>query len=388
MRATVWTVANALGVVAGSGTRGELLTALLGAPRRPRHVVLPADAPGARELAADLRALGDVQVALEGPAPGPAPPSGTPASGRPGLSDPAAVCAADPVVVTRAYEEEPGAYGGLGAAWLRAGQALVRDDLTASDRALALLAALPGDAAADVRDALTALAAGAPWTVAGAREGRVTAMTVHEGRPDATGDPRTRALARLGDGTRLALDERGRLRTGPEAVPRLVEAVAATLATHPATALAAVGGTVVTGDRMGCAHAFSLGGVEQAAPHSGRVTALAATDGPCVYSGGADGTVRRWLPGRERGPDGGGAGDAVEGGVVARRPYPVAALHARGRALAVAWADGLAEVHDPDDTEAAVRSFRPGGAVRAVALLPDGTLAVGTDTALVRLRPG
>ncbi|WP_374985131.1 hypothetical protein [Streptomyces fradiae] len=385
MRATVWTVANALGVVAGSGTRGELLTALLDAPRRPRRVVLPADAPGARELAADLRALGDVRVAFEGPAPGPAPSPGIPAPGGPRLSDPAAVCAADPLVVTRAYEEEPGAYGGLGAAWLRAGQALVRDDRTAADRALALLAALPEDAAADVRDGLAALAADAPWRVAGVREGRVTALAVYDGRPDATGDPRTRALARLGDGTRLALDERGRLRTGPEAVPRLVEAVAATLATHPATALAAVGGTVVTGDRMGCAHAFSLGGVDQAAPHSGRVTALAATDGPRVYSGGADGTVRRWLPGRERDPDGGPDPDG--GGVVARRPHPVAALHARGRALAVAWADGLVEVRDPDDTEAAVRPFRPGGAVRAVALLPDGTLTVGTDTALVRLRP-
>ncbi|MCQ0002690.1 hypothetical protein [Streptomyces sudanensis] len=44
MRATVWTVANALGVVAG--TPGELLTALLDAPRRPERVVLPAGAPG------------------------------------------------------------------------------------------------------------------------------------------------------------------------------------------------------------------------------------------------------------------------------------------------------------------------------------------------------
>ncbi|MDT9685395.1 hypothetical protein RND61_25505 [Streptomyces sp. TRM76323] len=369
MRATVWTVANALGVVAG--TPGELLTALLDAPRRPDRVVLPADTPGVRELAAELRVLGHVEVALEEPA----PPRPAAPRGRPRLSDPRAVCAADPVRVTRAYEDGPGAHGGLRTAWLRAGQALVRDGQTPADRALALLAALPGDAAAALRAELAALAAGAPWTVADVREGRVTALTVCGGRPVESGDPRTRAVACLGDGTRLTLDERGRLRTPAAPAPRLVEAVAATLATHPATALAAVGDTVLTGDRMGSAHAFSLSGLRQAALHSGRVTALAATAGPLAYSGGADGTVRAWRPD-------GAAGDAP---VVARRPHPVAALHARGTALAVAWADGLVELRDLEAR--AARPFRPGPAVRAVAVLPDGSLAVGTDTACVRLRP-
>ncbi|MFJ8691461.1 WD40 repeat domain-containing protein [Streptomyces roseolilacinus] len=368
MRATVWTVANALGVVAG--TPGELLTALLDAPRRPDRVVLPAGPPGVRELVDDLRALGHVRVALEGPAP--ARPA---REERPRLSDPYGVCAADPVRVTRAYEDDPAAHGGLRAAWLRAGQALVRDGQTPADRALALLAALPGDAAAHLRGELAALAADAPWTVAGVREGRVTALTVCGGRPVETDDPRTRAVACLDDGTRLTLDERGRLRTPASPVPRLVEAVAATLATHPATALAAVGDTVLGGDRMGSVHAFSLSGLHQAALHSGRVTALTATAGPRVYSGGADGTVRAWRPG-------GAAGGTP---VVARRPHPVAALHARGPVLAVAWADGLVELRDP--RARAVRRFRPGPAVRAVAVLPDGSLAVGTDTACVRLRP-
>ncbi|MCQ0002691.1 WD40 repeat domain-containing protein [Streptomyces sudanensis] len=277
--------------------------------------------------------------------------------------------------MTLAYEDDPGPYGGLRAAWLRAGQALVRNGQTPAGRALALLAALPEGAAARLRAELTALAADAPWTVAGVREGRVTALTVCGGRPVETDDPRTRAVACLGDGTRLALDERGRLRTPAEPAPRLVAAVAATLATHPATALAAVGDTVLTGDRMGSAHAFSLSGLHQESLHSGRVTALAATEGPRVYSGGADGTVRAWRPG---GPEGGTP-------VVARRPHPVAALHARGPVLAVAWADGLVELRDPGAR--AVRRFRPGPAVRAVAVLPDGSLAVGTDTACIRLHP-
>ncbi|MCQ0025195.1 hypothetical protein M4914_21110 [Streptomyces somaliensis DSM 40738] len=368
MRTTIWTVANALGVVAG--TPGELLTALLDAPRRPERVVLPAGTPGARDLAADLRALGHVEVALGGPAPDrPAP------GGRPHLCDPYAVCAADPLEVTLAYEEDPGPYGGLRAAWLRAGQALVRDDQTPAGRALALLAALPEGAAAHLRSELADLAGETPWTVAGVREGRVTALTVCGGRPVEVDDPHTRAVACLGDGTRLVLDERGRLRTPAAPAPRLVGAVAATLATHPATALAAVGDTVLTGDRMGSAHAFSLSGLHQAALHSGRVTALAATEGLRAYSGGADGTVRAWRPG---GPAGGTP-------VVARRPYPVAALHAWGGVLAVAWADGLVELRDPGAR--AVRRFRPGPAVRAVAVLPDGSLAVGTDTARIRLRP-
>ncbi|MEU2182718.1 WD40 repeat domain-containing protein [Streptomyces thermolilacinus] len=367
MRATVWTVANALGVVAG--TPGELLTALLSAPRRPDRVVLPAGTPGVGELAADLRALGHVEVAFEEPE-RPVPPPG-----RPRLSDPAAVCAADPVRVTRLYEEETGPYGGLRAAWLRAGQALVRDGQTPPGRALALLAALPEGAKEPVRDRLAALAADAPWTVAGVREGRVTALTVCGGRPVETDDRRTRAVACLGDGTRLTLDERGRLRTSSGPAPRLVEAVAATLAAHPATALAAVGDTVLTGDRMGFAHAFSLAGLHQAALHSGRVTALTATGGPRVYSGGADGTVRLWRPG----------GEADDAPVVARRPHPVAALHAWGAALAVAWADGLVELRDPAGG-GVPRPFRPGPAVRALALLPDGTLAVGTDETCVLLR--
>ncbi|MFF8382987.1 hypothetical protein [Streptomyces kanasensis] len=365
MRATVWTVANALGVVAG--TPGELLTALLAGPRRrPDRVALPADVPGLPELAADLRAVGRVEVTVAGPVSGGAPDE------QPRLADPAAVCAADPVRVTRAYETESAAHGGLRAAWLRAGQALVRDGQTPATRALTLLAALPDDADPRLRPALAALAADAPWSVTESRDTGTGALTVWAGRLVEADDPRCRAVACLDDGTVLTLDERGRLRTTGSAVPRLVEAVAATLATHPATALAAAGDAVLTGDRMGSVHAFTLGGLHQASLHAGRVTALAAA-GPRVYSGGDDGTVLAWRP---------GAGDGVP---VARRPHPVVALHAGPRTLAVAWADGLVELRDPRTRR--VRPFRPGPAVHAVAVCPDGSLTIATDTTTVRLHP-
>ncbi|OII65426.1 hypothetical protein BJP40_16840 [Streptomyces sp. CC53] len=345
MRATVWTAANQLGVAAG--TPAELLTAVLSSPRRAARVVLPGDDPATAALARDLRALGRLDVTLH-PA---APPGTTP---DPDLSDPEAVCAADPLGVTRAYEASPGHHGGLRTAWLRSGQALVRPGQTAGGRALVLLAALPEDADPRLEPVLGGLSAGTPWEVVRTRRARVGALATRDGRPAVSEDPRTKALAYLPDGTELRLDERGRLlHTAYGPVSRLVPAVTATLATHPASALAATaddtsGPTIVTGDRMGSVHAFSLGGVHQSAPHSGRVTALAAC-GSRVYSGGVDGTVR--LRGASA--------------PVARRPHPVVALHAAPGGFAVAWTDGLVELHGADG---GIRPFRPGPPVRAVAV--------------------
>ncbi|MCH0541554.1 hypothetical protein I3F58_18705 [Streptomyces sp. MUM 203J] len=367
MRATVWAAANQLGVAAG--TPAELLTAVLAGPRRAARVELAGNDPETGALARDLRALGRLEVTLHPPPPpGPAP--------EPDLSDPVAVCAADPVRVTRAYEASPGGHRGLRTAWLRAGQALIRPGQTPAGRALALWAALGEGGAQELRPALEELARDTPWEVAGVREAPVSALTTCGGRLVLAEDPRVRALACMPPGgAELRLDERGRLRVeGP--APRLVRAVAATLATHPASALAAAADAVVTGDRMGSVHAFSLGGLRQAAPHSGRVTALAATGAPGlrVYSGGADGAVHLWEPPREP-------------RLVARRPHPVVTLHAGGGGLAVAWADGLVELHEQaGDRETAVRRFRPGPAVRAVALRGDGGLAVAAGDVLVTLR--
>ncbi|MFF8290074.1 WD40 repeat domain-containing protein [Streptomyces sp. NPDC016309] len=335
--------------------------------------------------------------------------------------DPGAVCAADPWRVTARYGAGDAGgdhHGGLRPAWLRAGQSLCREQAP-SRRALVLLAALDDAADPRLRPALERLAALEPWRVrwtrargdvsppwpgpvtalaicaapepgrllVAVRPGTVRALHTADGSPAGTpahpgGRPAT-ALACLPGGTLLLLDERGRLH-----VPRpdpLADAVAATLAAHPGTALAAAGGTVVVGDRVGSLHAFGLTGVHQAAAHSGRVTAVAAvaSPGPRVYSGGADGTVRSWTPGAGPRP-----------APLAERPCPVVALHAAdtpgGPALAVAWGDGLVELYGPDGRRA---EFRPGPPVRAVALTADGAdgedcaLVVGMDEALLCLAP-
>ncbi|MFJ8078324.1 WD40 repeat domain-containing protein [Streptomyces sp. NPDC096176] len=382
-------MANQLGVVAG--TPAELLSALLSGP--PRTVLLRPvgqDPEELAELARSLREFGHLRVFVEPAVAAESEP------GRPvDLTDPEAVCSADPVRVSSAYETADEDHGGLRTAWLRAGQSLIREQPPAG-RALVLLAALPAAAEARVRRALTRLSEGAPWSVEWSRPGPVAALTVSAVglvAADPTGGVRTRgddvphrstasrvkAVAALDD-TVLLLDERGRLhRHGGTRTP-LTKAVATTLSSHPGTALAAAADTVLVGDRMGFVHAFTLAGVHQAALHSGRVTALAATASPVlsVHSGGTDGTVQVWTPEatRRRPP-------------VTERPYPVAALHCArtpaGHALAVAWADGLAELHRLGTRE--VLAFRPGPPVRAVAVTPDGALAVGTDDMLTVLRP-
>ncbi|MEU9703896.1 hypothetical protein [Streptomyces sp. NPDC047981] len=337
------------------------------------------------------------------------------------LADPVAVCTADPLRVTTAYVTGPGDdRGGLRSAWLRTGQSLCRDQHPA-DRAVVLLGALGDGADPRLRPALRGLAADAPWRVRWTRvrgdltppwPGPVTALGVTGdqllvagttdtvqvlGAADATtaGEPlrspsggRIKTLAPAPDGTLLLLDERGRLLPVPGPAPRppylerLTTAVAATLTRHPGTALAAIGGSVVVGDRLGSVHAFGLTGIHQAALHSGRVTAVTAVEtetGPFLCSGGQDGTVRRWIPGRDPEPT-----------PIAERRVPVVSLHAaesaesaEGALLAIAWADGLVELHDLE-TRARL-PFRPGPPVRAVAVMPDGAVAVGMDEALLCL---
>ncbi|MEU6883278.1 WD40 repeat domain-containing protein [Streptomyces sp. NPDC046712] len=334
------------------------------------------------------------------------------------LADPVAVCEADPLLVTAGYGNGSGDdHGGLRAAWLRAGQSLCRDQDPA-DRALVLLGALGDGADPRLRPALRVLAAEAPWRLRWTRvrgdltppwPGPVTALGTFgdrllvAGPTDAvhllrTADPtpagesftssarRIKTLAPAPDGTLLLLDERGRLHTvrglpgpRPPYLERLTAAVAATLTRHPGTALAAISGSVVVGDRLGSVHAFGLTGIHQAALHSGRVTAVTAVEAPptpFLCSGGLDGTVRLWTPGQDPHPE-----------PVAERPCPVVALHAaptpEGPSLAIAWADGLVELRHLDTKERL--SFRPGPPVRAVALTPDGGVVVGMDEALLCL---
>lgn len=467
---TAWAVADRLGVVAG--TPGDLVGALATSEARPtgRAVLLLTDLHAAAEpdalarLVTELAEVGRVRLVVEarddtpalaalraGPrvavvdldgGPGPLDPVEEPARPLPDLSDPAAVCAADPLLVTTAYvtgsapagvpgtldgpepsgrpgESTADGHGGLRTAWMRAGQSLCRAQPPA-DRALVLLAALGDGADPRLRPTLAELAAGAPWRLRWARHrgdltppwpGPVTVLGAAGGPLEGTllvGDRtgtvrllreadagsagrlahavpgRIAALAPASDGTVLILDDRGRLHAvrgtapRPPYLERLTEAVSATLARHPGTALAAIGGSVVVGDRLGSVHAFGLTGLHQAASHSGRVTAVAAVDSatPFVCSGGADGTVRLWTPGRDPVPE-----------PLADRRSPVVSLHAaetpHGPLVAVAWGDGLVELHRPEGGPKL--SFRPGPPVRAVAVTGSGSLLVGTDESLLCL---
>ncbi|MEU7295844.1 hypothetical protein AB0A76_21935 [Streptomyces exfoliatus] len=468
-----WTIADRLGVVARSP--GDLVHALATSEARPagRTVLLLTDLhaaaePGAlTELIAELAGVGRIRLAVEARSGAPAlaalradrrvtvvdldgdaePADGTrpePPRPQPDLSDPVAVCVADPLLVTTAYvtgsaaaglpgtldgpepsarpgEGAAGDHGGLRAAWMRAGQSLCREQAP-GERALVLLAALGDGADPRLRPTLAELAAGAPWRLRWARHrgdltppwpGPVTVLgaaggplegtllvgdrtgavrLLHEadaspaGRLAHTVPGRITALAPAPDGTVLLLDDRGRLHTVRGAAPRapylerLTEAVSATLARHPGTALAAIAGSVVVGDRLGSVHAFGLRGLHQAASHSGRVTAVSAVESetPFVCSGGVDGTVRLWTPGRDPRPE-----------PLAERPSPVVSLHAtdtpHGPLVAVAWADGLVGLHHPEGGR--TLSFRPGPPVRAVAVTGAGSLLVGTDESLVCLAP-
>ncbi|MER5206338.1 WD40 repeat domain-containing protein [Streptomyces sp. NPDC002825] len=468
-----WTLADRLGVVARSP--GDLVHALATSEARPggRAVLLLTDLHAAAEpaaltrLIAELAGVGRIRLVVEARSGTPAPAvlraerrvtvvdldgaaetedgaAAEPAPQLPDLSDPAAVCAADPLLVTTAYvtgaalagvpgtldgpepSGRPGEgtadeHGGLRTAWMRAGQSLCREQ-AAAERALVLLAALGDGADPRLRPALAALADGAPWRVRWARHrgdlnppwpGPVTVLGAAGGPLEGTlfvGDPtgtvrllheadaspvgrlahsvpgRITALAPAPDGTVLLLDDRGRLHAvrgvapRPPYLERLTEAVSATLARHPGTALAAIAGSVVVGDRLGSVHAFGLTGLHQSASHSGRVTAVAAVESetPFVCSGGADGSVRLWTPGRDTGSE-----------TLAERPSPVVSLHAtetpRGPLVAAAWADGLVELHRPEGGP--TLSFRPGPPVRAVAVTGAGSLLVGTDDSLVCLAP-
>ncbi|GAA3389506.1 hypothetical protein [Streptomyces roseoviridis] len=438
---TAWAVADHLGVVAGSPDDLVRALATTDDGRTARTVLLlPALHTAAEPLAVarllkDLAGLGRVRVVVE-TLPGTPehdvlaegrvavvdedqaaePSHGIPAPAPPDLSDPHAVCAADPVAVTTGYVLDPADdHGGLRPAWLRAGQALCAA-ATPADRALGLLALLGDGADPRLRPALHELAAGAPWRVRWTRvagdvappwPGPVAALaaqdgtllvaglagTVHLlaaadarplGRLDHPVTGRVTSLAPAPDGTVLLLDERGRLHTvrgtrpRPPYLQRLTEAVSATLTRHPGTALAAIAGSVVVGDRLGSVHAFGLTGLHQAALHSGRVTAVAAVESatPFVCSGGTDGAVRRWTPGR-----------APDPAPLAERPSPVVSLSAtetpQGPALAVAWADGTVRLDRPEQGDRL--DFRPGPPVRSVAVTPDGALVIGMDEAVVRL---
>ncbi|MCP9946031.1 hypothetical protein LUX12_16455 [Streptomyces somaliensis] len=354
------------------------------------------------------------------------------------LSDPVAVCKGDPQAVTVGYERDGDDYGGLRSAWLRAGQALCREEAPAT-RALVLAAALGDSADPRLGPALAELGSDASWRLEWSRvcgdrtppwPGPVIALSTGIGPlsgylvvagqqetvrimslDDASAYGRfvspcgtPRSLAVLEDGTVLLLDGSGRVHVETGWVSRRSktglqslldeessdgERVLLPLAPKPATAVAAVadglGGFVVLGDAAGAVTSFGAA-VTSAVLHKGPVTAVAglqlALSGDervsLVYSGGADGAVRAWSPGHSPMTE-----------PVIRRPCPVVSLDARdttqGPSLVVAWRDGAVDWIHPDT--ATRRTFRSGLSVRSVSLSADNRVVIGTDEAVVCLRP-
>ncbi|MEU4493453.1 hypothetical protein OG729_08275 [Streptomyces sp. NBC_00210] len=474
VRGTVWALADQLGVVARAP--GELVEAL-GADTRRTVVVLPdldsSHSPEAlTELVLMLAELAHARLIVEvrsgsrahelltgnraaeldldleqwtdwaryeawraesgenrAPAPEPHEPL------RVDLDDPAAVCAADALLVSAAYENESDDHGGLRAAWLRAGQSLIRDQAP-PDRALVLLTALGDGADPRLGPALASLAEAAPWRAVWSRgrgdltppwPGPVAALASGSGPLDgqlltadhlgtvrllnaadaSANDRRTplsgriAAMAELPDGSVLVLDGSGRVRAerawvarpagsgieallndGPTQTERLTEA----MEKYEVTALTAVGGMAAVGDATGTVRAFDDGSAA-VRMHKGRVTALAAlevplgengTTAPLIYSGGADGTVRVWSP-----------GDEPLATPVTEAPCPVVALAAAftpdGPVLAVGWRDGRVEYRALESGRTS--TFCPGSPVRALSATARGDLMIGTDESLICLRP-
>jgi hypothetical protein len=364
----------------------------------------------------------------------------TPRAGSPSLdlSDPVAVCEADPRLVTLGYERDDQDHGGLRAAWLRAGQALCRERSPAS-RALIVSAVLGDSADPRLAPALADLASDAPWSLEWSRvcgdvkppwPGPAVALAAGAGplagcllmaglqetvRVVSVGDATSRgrlparggrlqALAAMQDGTVLFLDQWGGvgadrtwaaraagsgieklLDQGPSDAERLLASLKGHIGTALSTVVGPVTGSVVLGHAEGRV-AVHGDATAEALLHKGTVAAVAGLslpldDGealPVVYSGGADGTVRAWAPGHS----------PMSEAVVKRACSVVsldAAITANGPTLAVAWADGGVDwIHC--DT-GALRTFRPGPPVRSVALTPEGRLLIGMDEALTCITP-
>ncbi|MFF0747153.1 hypothetical protein ACFYVL_42890 [Streptomyces sp. NPDC004111] len=359
------------------------------------------------------------------------------------LGDPVAVCSADPVGVSTAYESAVGDHGGLRSAWLRAGQALVREQDPAV-RALILRSALGDGSDPRVDAALASCAAGTPWEVVWRRTsgdivppwpGPVVALATtggswrgtaaladHSGvlRTVSLADaapigrlarrvPQATALCALPDGALWALDASGLLHIAQLPVHRPVsglaallddvpgpaeqirDVLAAVLARRPGTALAMTGRVAAVADGQGAVHSLECGGlgagVTAAALHDGPVTALAAVDLP--VGGGAEWTTLLYSGGFDGRVRLWAPGQEPMARPVVQRGCPVTALSAvrtaDGLVLAVGWADGLIGYHRVDSGE--VRAFRTGAEVSALAVTIEGSLVFGTRDRVCCLHP-
>ncbi|MFJ5229367.1 hypothetical protein ACIQBJ_05640 [Kitasatospora sp. NPDC088391] len=190
-----------------------------------------------------------------------------------------------------------------------------------------------------------------------------------------------RALAAVPSGGAVLLNASGALlpaaaggAAGPP--PEVLAALAG------CTAVAAHGDALVTGRADGlttCAVLPAGTAHRPDAPlHEGPVTAVgaaAADGGTLVASGGEDGRVWTWMPGRPPLP-----------APVDRRPHPVTAVALgstpEGLLLAAAWSDGLLRLRRWGDRHRGA-DLRLGGPVRSLAVTPDGLVVAALPEAVL-----
>ncbi|QKW22493.1 hypothetical protein HUT16_28480 [Kitasatospora sp. NA04385] len=201
--------------------------------------------------------------------------------------------------------------------------------------------------------------------------------------PEPLAEPHPRALTGTPFGGALLLDASGTLRPlTVRGAPGLPDGGPA--APDPCTAVAAHEDAVVFGrpDGLTTCHEVSTGTTHRPEHplHEGPVTALdvsPADGGALVASGGEDGRVWTWMPGRPPLP-----------APVDQRPHPVTAVALgstpAGLLLAAAWSDGLLRLRRWGERHRGA-DLRLGAAVRTLTVTPDGLVIAALPHSVLAL---
>ncbi|MFD8477930.1 hypothetical protein [Kitasatospora sp. NPDC059673] len=196
-------------------------------------------------------------------------------------------------------------------------------------------------------------------------------------------EPHPRALTATAFGGALLLDASGTL--GSITLDGAVGAPPGALETlGPCTAVAGHHDALVLGHPDGSTSHNTLSTGVTRRPetplHDGPVTALGVTDadgGTLVVSGGEDGRVWTWMPGRPPLP-----------APVDQRPHPVTATALgatpAGLLLAAAWSDGLLRLRRWGERHRGA-DIRLGAPIRSLAVTPDGLVIAALPEAVLAL---